>query len=54
MANCTECAAEVTVPDDPLEGEIVDCTTCGTELEIVEVSPPVLQRAPELAEDWGE
>ena len=54
MAHCTECDAEVPVPDDPLVGEIVDCTVCGTELEIVEVSPPVLQRAPELAEDWGE
>ncbi|PSQ38204.1 lysine biosynthesis protein LysW [Halobacteriales archaeon SW_5_70_135] len=54
MAHCTECDAEVTVPDDPLVGEIVDCTVCGTELETVEVSPPVLQRAPELAEDWGE
>jgi len=54
MAECTECGADVALPEDPLEGEIVDCTTCGTELEVVEVSPPVLQRAPELAEDWGE
>jgi alpha-aminoadipate carrier protein LysW len=54
MPDCTECGAAVALPDDVEAGEIADCTTCGTELEVVEVSPPVLQRAPELAEDWGE
>ncbi|MFW6448105.1 MAG: lysine biosynthesis protein LysW [Halobacteriota archaeon] len=51
---CVECGAEIAVPDDLEVGEILDCTTCGIELEAVDVSPPVLARAPELDEDWGE
>ncbi|WP_232686844.1 lysine biosynthesis protein LysW [Halobacterium zhouii] len=54
MTTCTECGADVTLHDDAEVGEIVDCATCGTELEVTDVSPPVLARAPELAEDWGE
>ena len=53
-AECIECGAEVALADDTEVGEIVDCTTCGTELEVTAVSPPVLERAPELEEDWGE
>ena len=53
-AECIECGAEVDLADDTEIGEIVDCTTCGTELEVIDVSPPVLERAPELEEDWGE
>lgn len=53
-AECVECGAEITLADDTETGEIVDCTTCGTELEVVDIDPPVLDRAPELEEDWGE
>ena len=54
MAECVECGADVTLHDNPEAGEIVDCPTCGVELEVVDVNPPVLDRAPELEEDWGE
>ena len=40
--------------DDLETGEILDCPTCGAELEVTDVNPPVLQKAPELEEDWGE
>ena len=53
-AECVECGADVSLHDDIEVGEILDCDTCGAELEVVEVSPPVLARAPELEEDWGE
>jgi alpha-aminoadipate carrier protein LysW len=53
-AECVECGADVALPGDAEIGEIVDCTTCGTELEVIDVSPPVLEPAPELEEDWGE
>lgn len=53
-AECVECGAELTLADDAEIGEIVDCTTCGTELEVIDVNPPVLDLAPELEEDWGE
>jgi len=54
MAECVECGVEVALHDDLEAGEIVDCGTCGTELEVIDVDPPVLDRAPELEEDWGE
>lgn len=54
MTTCTECGADLTLHDDLETGEIVDCTTCGVELEVIETAPPVLDRAPELEEDWGE
>ena len=54
MTECIECGADVTLHDSLEVGEIVDCDTCGTELEVVDVDPPVLERAPELDEDWGE
>lgn len=44
----------MTVHDDAETGEILDCGTCGTELEVVDTAPLSLDRAPELAEDWGE
>lgn len=54
MTECPECGADVTLHDSLETGEIVDCDTCGTELEVVDVDPAVLERAPELDEDWGE
>lgn len=54
MAECVECGADVSLHDNLEAGEILDCTTCGAELEVVETNPPVLDKAPELEEDWGE
>ncbi|MFC6988430.1 lysine biosynthesis protein LysW [Haloplanus sp. GCM10025708] len=54
MTECVECGAEVSLPDSLEVGEIVDCPTCGAELEVIDVEPPVLESAPELEEDWGE
>jgi len=54
VTECVECGAEVDLADDVEVGEIVDCGTCGSELEVVEVDPVVLEVAPELEEDWGE
>jgi alpha-aminoadipate carrier protein LysW len=54
LAECPECAAEVTLPDDVMENEIVQCAECGMELEVVSLDPPALDFAPEEEEDWGE
>ncbi len=54
QAECPECAAEVSLADDVMEGEIVQCADCGAELEVVSLSPPTLDLAPEEEEDWGE
>jgi alpha-aminoadipate carrier protein LysW len=53
-AVCPECEAQLTLTD-ALRGEIVTCTDCGAELEVVAVSPAlVLEPAPMEQEDWGE
>lgn len=50
---CPECAAAVTATPT-MAGEILDCTDCGAELEVVALQPLRLQVAPEVEEDWGE
>jgi len=54
MTECVECGAEASLRDGIETGEIVDCATCGAELEVVDTGPAVLETAPELEEDWGE
>jgi alpha-aminoadipate carrier protein LysW len=54
MTECIECGADVTLHDDLEVGEIVDCATCGAELEVLSTDPVELDAAPELEEDWGE
>jgi alpha-aminoadipate carrier protein LysW len=53
-AACPECAADVALPADTMESEIVACPDCGAELEVVSLDPPTLALAPEVEEDWGE
>ena len=52
-AKCPECDAELEL-DDVMEGEIVVCSDCGVDLEVVSLSPLTLQLAPMEEEDWGE
>jgi alpha-aminoadipate carrier protein LysW len=52
--NCPECEANITLPADTVEGEIVICTDCAAELEVTSVNPLTLALAPEVGEDWGE
>ena len=54
QAECPECGANVSLADDVMEGEIVQCADCGTELEVISLNPPTLDVAPEEEEDWGE
>lgn len=54
MAECIECGASLTLYDDLEKGEILDCDTCGAELEVLDVDPVELDTAPELQQDWGE
>ncbi len=52
-ANCPECEAEITL-QKPLRGEIIVCSDCGAELEVVSENPLGLALAPQEEEDWGE
>ncbi len=38
---------------DAVDGRVFDVVNPATE-EVVDTAPPVLERAPELEEDWGE
>lgn len=54
MADCIECGDELSLYDDIEAGEILDCATCGAELEVLSVDPVEVDTAPELQQDWGE
>ena len=38
MANCPECDANIGIPDDAVEGEIVTCPECGASFELAKAS----------------
>ena len=51
---CPECEDEISLPSDVEQGEIVQCASCGAELEVMSLDPVTLALAPEEEEDWGE
>lgn len=51
---CPECAGEVLLGPAATVSEIVECSDCLSELEVLSVTPPQLALAPEVEEDWGE
>lgn len=51
---CPECDADVDIPTDAMENELISCLECGMELEIMSLDPIELELAPEVEEDWGE
>lgn len=55
--NCLECDAELTIPADAIQGEIITCKDCGASYELTKdnASGQLSIRAAELEEeDWGE
>jgi alpha-aminoadipate carrier protein LysW len=52
-ADCDECGYNVELTDT-IEGELILCPECGTDLEVVSLDPPKLDPAPAEEEDWGE
>jgi alpha-aminoadipate carrier protein LysW len=53
-AECIECGAELNVPSDVMQGEILPCADCGAELEVISLDPLTVDLAPMEMEDWGE
>lgn len=55
-AECTECGAAISVPEDVIVGEIVSCKECASEYEVAEISTGevLLKAAEKVGEDWGE
>jgi alpha-aminoadipate/glutamate carrier protein LysW len=53
--NCIECDAEVPVPDDSMQGEIVTCPDCGESFELVKKGDEFnIKPAQVVGEDWGQ
>lgn len=53
--SCLVCDSAVALAADALKAEIVACSACGQEHEVLDVAPEVkLGLAPEVEEDWGE
>jgi len=52
-AECPECFAEIELTN-VMQSEIVQCSECGVDLEVVSLEPLALAPAPEEEEDWGE
>jgi len=53
-AECPVCGAQINLAADAVVGELIECSECGVELEVVTVIPPQLKEAPQEEEDWGE
>jgi alpha-aminoadipate carrier protein LysW len=53
---CTECDAEIRIPNDAIQGEVISCQDCGATYELVKDSTGLFTIRPaELEqEDWGE
>ena len=51
---CVECGADLAIPADVMQGEILPCGDCGAELEIISLEPLTVELAPMEMEDWGE
>ena len=53
IANCPECDASIDL-SGVVQNEIVVCSDCGVDLEVISLNPPALELAPMEEEDWGE
>lgn len=51
---CPECGETVEIGKDTIIGEIITCSGCELDLEVVSLGPIALELAPEEEEDWGE
>lgn len=54
MAECPICGAEIPFEVDTVKGELIECSDCGTELEVISVNPNKVEEAPMEEEDWGQ
>lgn len=54
IATCPVCDAEITLAQDTVKDELLECADCGTELVVSSLNPFTLEEAPQTEEDWGE
>lgn len=54
-AKCPDCDAELEIPEDVMQGEVLSCPCCGLELEVKHNGNSLeLQELRIEGEDWGE
>ena len=55
-AKCEECGADISIPQDAIVGEIVECKECSSEFEVASLAQGQvrLKKAEVAEEDWGE
>ena len=51
---CLECGGNISAAANLMQGEIITCGDCGTELEVIALDPITVDLAPMEMEDWGE
>lgn len=51
---CPECEAQIQLDAGTEVGEIIVCSDCGVDLEVIALDPATIQLAPMEQEDWGE
>jgi alpha-aminoadipate carrier protein LysW len=54
ITECPVCGVEVEILEDTIQGELINCGDCGTELEVISINPAKVVEAPQEEEDWGE
>lgn len=54
MTECPICGADIKKSAGTIEGELLECPDCGTELEVIKLDPFKVAEAPQEEEDWGE
>ena len=54
MVECPVCGVSVELKEGTEKGELLQCSDCGTELEVNGVNPFTVKEAPQEEEDWGE
>lgn len=52
---CPMCEAEISLEDNVLSGELIQCLECASDIEVIATDGRVtLTMAPDVQEDWGE
>jgi alpha-aminoadipate carrier protein LysW len=54
MAECPICGASLELANDTVIGELIECSDCGSELEVTDTNPFTVKEAPQEEEDWGQ
>ncbi len=54
VGKCIICDGVIVLSKGTEKSEIIECSECGSELEIISINPIKLDVAPKPGEDWGE